>query len=282
MQNSSKKSILFEGTTLEEAYKKASLEFKCSMVDLESEVVQTPRAGILGLLKRNAIIKVYGCQQEDKHEIQNKKIKIKIKDISSSIDGSEELQKEDSVIEISNTQKNHKKEKIFDSFYNSKNKNETKLILSHDEIVEDIRVKINDLFSKICYDIDEIKVSMFDNNTVFIEFSGEDAALLIGKEGYRYKALSYALFNWIHDKYNFMIRLEVAQFLVEQEKSVKRYLVPVIETIKEEGFFKTKTFDGILVHIALSTLREEFPNKYVAVKVNQRGEKYILVNEYNK
>ena len=41
---------------------------------------------------------------------------------------------------------------------------------------------------------------MLDDNTLYIEFSGEDAALLIGKEGYRYKALSYILFNWIHEK----------------------------------------------------------------------------------
>lgn len=55
---------------------------------------------------------------------------------------------------------------------------------------------------------------------------------------------------------------------------------PVIETIKEKGMFKTKPLDGILVHIALKKLREEFPEKYVAVKTNVRGDKYVLVNEY--
>jgi spoIIIJ-associated protein len=59
-------------------------------------------------------------------------------------------------------------------------------------------------------------------------------------------------------------------------------LIPVIQTIKEDGFYKTKPLDGILVHIALKRLREEFPNKYVAVKTNIKGDKYILVNEYKK
>ena len=58
------------------------------------------------------------------------------------------------------------------------------------------------------------------------------------------------------------------------------YLEPIIDLIKEKGSFKTKPLDGILVHIALKRLREEFPEKYVAVKTNIKGEKYVLVNEY--
>jgi DNA polymerase elongation subunit (family B) len=108
------------------------------------------------------------------------------------------------------------------------------------------------------------------------------AALLIGKEGYRYKAISYVLFNWIHETYDLMIRLEIAEFLVSQEESINKYLLPVIEAIKIEGFCKTKNLDGILIHIALTRLRLEFPEKYIAVKSNIKGEKYILVNEYRK
>jgi len=280
MNENSKKAILFEGNTLEEAYSKASLEFNCSLVDLDSEVVQTPRDGLLGFLSRSAIIKVYSCNKT-KNKKENKiNNNIKIKDISSKIDGSEDEninQLED--LDISDNDNSN--EEIFEDFYEPKIE-KIQVVPNDDEIIEDIKIKINSLFKTLCYDINEIYVSYHDSNTVYIEFTGEDAALLIGKEGYRYKALSYVIFNWVHDKYNLMVRLEVAQFLVEQEKSVKKYLEPVIQTIKEEGFFKTKTFDGILVHIALSTLREEFPFKYVAVKVNQRGEKYILVNEYKK
>jgi hypothetical protein len=63
-------------------------------------------------------------------------------------------------------------------------------------------------------------------------------------------------------------------------KTRKGLQKPIIEIIKEKGTFKTKPLDGILVHIALKKLREEFPDKYVAVKTNVRGDKYVLVNEY--
>ncbi len=79
-----------------------------------------------------------------------------------------------------------------------------------------------------------------------------------------------------------MLRLEVAEFIKNQEIAIHTYLEPVIENIKEKGSYKTKPLDGILVHIALKRLREEFPEKYVAVKTNQRGDKYVLVNEYRK
>ena len=79
-----------------------------------------------------------------------------------------------------------------------------------------------------------------------------------------------------------MLRLEIAEFLAHQEESIHKYLEPVIETIKVKGFYKTKQLDGILVHIALTKLREEFPDKYIAVKTNIKGERYILVNEYRK
>lgn len=139
---------------------------------------------------------------------------------------------------------------------------------------------MNNLFQETCFALDEIKVEFYDDETIYMEFTGDDSALLIGKEGYRYKALSYILFNWINEKYGLMLRLEIAEFLKNQEDAIHNYLEPVIENIKENGSYKTKPLDGILVHIALKRLREEFPNKYVAVKTNQKGDKYVLVNEY--
>ena len=187
---------------------------------------------------------------------------------------------------FANDPKIESKEKIFENFYNEKDRKETykKAIIKKDkvQIIEEVTEKINDLFSKSCYEIDPIKVEFFDEETLYIEFTGTDSALLIGKEGYRYKALSYILFNWINDQYGLMLRLEVAEFLQNQETAIENYLEPVIEVIKENGSFKTKTLDGILVHIALKRLREAFPEKYVAVKSNIKGEKYILVNEYKK
>ncbi len=276
--------IAFEGATLQEAYEKASKEFKCSITDLKSEIIQAPSNGFLGFFKKNAIINVYKCLN-NKPDTQTKhKKKITIKDVSSKI---EELHKDIDVLDTHSANivaKHHKEsEKIFDDFYTSDAVESNDIVsIQNDAIIEEIKTDINKLFESLCYKLEVIEVSYYDKNSVLIEFNGEDSALLIGKEGYRYKALSYILFNWIHDKYDLMVRLEIAQFLTQQEESIHKYLEPVIETIKVDGFYKTKQLDGILVHIALTKLREEFPDKYVAVKTNIKGEKYILVNEYKR
>ena len=269
--------IAFEGATLEEAYKKASLEFNCSITDLKSEVLQAPSNGFFGLFKKNAIIKVYECRKKDKDLKNHKKNNINIKDVSSQIKKihQDELPKKEPA---SLKQKIKKDSKIFDDFYSNKKKE----LIDRDAIIEQITKEINELFQTLPYKIDPIEVSYYDDKTLYIKFSGEDSALLIGKEGYRYKALSYILFNWIYNKYNLMIRLEIAEFLASQEEAIYKYLEPVIETIKADGFYKTKPLDGVLVHIALKKLREEFPDKYVAVKSNINGDKYILVSEYRK
>ena len=176
------------------------------------------------------------------------------------------------------------KDKIFDKFYHEElSQNEiAKIIIKKDKekILAEVKEGISLLFDNTCYKLDKINVEFYDEETLYIEFLGEDSALLIGKEGYRYKALSYILFNWINEKYGLMLRLEVAQFLKNQEEAIYTYLEPIIEIVKEKGTFKTKPLDGILVHIALKRLREEFPDKYVAVKTNIRGDKYVLINEY--
>ncbi len=264
----------FRAKTLEEAYEKATANFNCSITDLEIEVVQTGSKGFLGLFVKEAIIIV----ENNNPTTQTKPTKKQnIPDTKSKIE--EEETQEIKVEEI-------KKEKIFNDFYDNTEEKEihNEISIKSDEnaIITEVREKINHLFSKTCYKLDEIKVSFYDNETLYIEFTGEDVALLIGKEGYRYKALSYILFNWVHEKYNLMLRLEVAEFLSSQEEAIFAYLIPVIQTIEDEGFYKTKPLDGVLVHIALTKLRDEFPDKYVAVKTNVKGDKYILVNEYRK
>ena len=282
MENNENNTISFEGATLQEAYEKASIEFNCSITDLKSEVIQAPSNGFFGLFKKNAIIEV--CKILTKKKINNNSKKdIDVKDISSQFNELHSDNIKDEPIQESNKKTD---EKIFDDFYskNKENENIIKPIIKKedDEISKEIQEHIKKLFKNLCYDIELVNVSYWDSNTIYVEFNGEDSALLIGKEGYRYNALSYILFNWIHSKYNLMLRLEISKFLVHQEESILKYLEPVIETIKKDGFYKTKPLDGILIHIALTKLRDEFPQKYVAIKTNIKGDKYILVNEYKK
>ena len=286
----------FEAKCLEEVYELAAADFECSITELDINLIQQPSKGFLGFGKKTAIIEVCFKDNCKRYETETtnetfRKKDIQIDDVSKRINDSN---KNDELVKnnlrsqnepiLNEVPKDNSKNKIFDNFYNEdKSQTEISTLVvkkNKDEILNEITEAINLLFKDTCYEIDNIKINFYDDETLYVEFTGKDSALLIGKEGYRYKALSYILFNWINEKYGLMLRLEVAEFLKNQETSIYAYLEPVIEVIKEKGTFKTKPLDGILVHIALKKLREEFPNKYVAVKTNIRGDKYVLVNEY--
>jgi len=148
------------------------------------------------------------------------------------------------------------------------------------ELSIEIEDKIKKLMDVACFEIDTVEVDVF-NGIVHIFVDGEDAALLIGKEGYRYNALSYMLFNWINAHYNLYIKLEIAEFIQAQEEMIENYLKPIAEHIQEHGKGKTKPLDGILVQIALEKLRAMFPNKYIAIKTGKDGKKFIIINNFN-
>jgi spoIIIJ-associated protein len=105
---------------------------------------------------------------------------------------------------------------------------------------------------------------------------------MIGKEGYRYKALSYMLHNWIKLKYNLTSTLEIASFLQTQRESINNYLEQFSQRVEEGGRVQTKPLDGILVKLALEGLRKRYPNKYVAIRTLKNGRKVIVVNDYIK
>lgn len=272
----------FSAQTLEAAYELAAKALDTSVINLEVTVVQKPRGGFFGLFRKDAII-IASTTKTTTHSQQNneksyKTKKLDIQDISEQINTAPEVEEK-----LDSIPKYKHKDTTSDNFYKkSQDQRDCKLVIKQDPeiIIQEIKDKINSLFSNTCFDIDDIDVSIYDSETIYIEFKGNDAPLLIGKEGYRYKALSYILFNWINEKYSMMIRLEIAEFLKKQEESISNYLLPVIEDIEQNGMAKTKPLDGVLVHIALSQLREKFPNKYVAIKTNIKGDKYVLVNEY--
>ncbi|MFC2074047.1 Jag N-terminal domain-containing protein [Campylobacterota bacterium] len=149
------------------------------------------------------------------------------------------------------------------------------------EVASEIKENIDRLFKHACFEIDEIKVCEHDDKTILVEFTGKDAALLIGKEGYRYKALSYMLYNWINAKYQLQLRLEIAEFLKNQEEMICKYLEGVNENIDRDGRAQTKILDGVLVQIALRELRASYPDKYVAIRSTRDGAKFIIVNSFN-
>jgi len=66
-----------EARTLEDAYMQAAFELGCSVTNLKYEVIQHPSNGLLGFMKKNAII-VAVCSEEEKKEDVEKKEEEKI------------------------------------------------------------------------------------------------------------------------------------------------------------------------------------------------------------
>jgi len=285
-----------EADTLEEAYQKAATQLACSITDLEYEVVQHPSKGILGFLKKKAIIvatcKETAVSKETKEETihlpsEEESVASEIMSVvkEESVEEKKEMihktvEKEKAATET--TEKNI----VLDNFF-AVEKEETvddeeieDESIVYDELALLIEDQLKELLSHSCFDIDVVEVDVRDN-TALIFIDGNDAALLIGKEGYRYNALSYMLFNWLHTKYELFIKLEIAEFLTSQQEMIRNYIKPVIENVQKNGKGKTRSLDGILVQIALEQLREVFPNKYVAVKTGREGNKFVVINEFN-
>jgi len=282
-----------EAPTLEEAYAKASEMLECSISELQYEVVQHPSKGILGFMKKSAII-VATCNNS---VIKETKTYIKVKETFPTEE--ESVASEILATVQANTVKETKKpanavekeepveqrDAVLDSFFEPVSKSEPEEVYEEESIVYDelgqlIEAQLKELLDHSCFDIDVVEVDVRDN-TALIFIDGEDAALLIGKEGYRYNALSYMLFNWLHTKYELFIKVEIAEFLTTQQEMIRNYIKPVIENVEKKGKGKTRFLNGILVQIALEQLRESFPDKYVAVKTTKEGKKFVVINEFN-
>lgn len=262
MQNS----IEIKAKTLEEALIQASIALNCPIINLQYEVIQTPSKGFLSIGKKEAIILA--------------SVKESIKEV-----------KEESVKET-NTKENHQNNIEEKKQLETETPQEERITPkppkknlkeeSHNgDKLHEIKQELKDLFSHLPYKINKVEVSLYEPGVLLINIDGEDSALLIGEKGYRYKALSYLLFNWIHPAYGYSIRLEISTFLQNQEKVMEAQLQSTIMTVHEVGKGQMKAPDGVLTYIALKKLRKAFPNKYVSIKTNLNDEKYIVINDFN-
>ncbi len=283
--------IKIEAWSLEEAYTLASEQLGCSITEIEYEITQFPSKGFLGIGKKKAILvatqKIAAAAKKQDYAQQTKANYTPSSKIEKKYTNKEEKQADEKTAEamrpVAEEAQESSKPKLEKKDYYTASKIEDNFFkeeLDISEICEEIELDINKLFALSCFDLDPVTVVPYDDETVLISFSGPDSALLIGKEGYRYKALSYLIFNWINSKYGLLIRLEIAEFLRNQEDMISNYLEPLICQIRENRRGQTKVLDGVLIQIALKALREEFTDLYVGVKTNEDGSKYIIVNEF--
>ncbi len=270
--------IEIKAKTLEEALIQASIALNCPIINLQYEVIQTPSKGFLSIGKKEAII--LASVKESVKEVQEESVKESVKEVK------EESVKETNTKEIHQNAEEKKQkletetpqEEITTPKPPKKNLKEE----SHNgDKLHEIKQELKDLFSHLPYKINKVEVSLYEPGVLLIDIDGEDSALLIGEKGYRYKALSYLLFNWIHPAYGYNIRLEISTFLQNQEKVMDTQLQSTIMTVHEVGKGQMKAPDGVLTYIALKKLRKAFPNKYVSIKTNLNDEKYIVINDFN-
>ncbi len=293
-----------EADTLQEAFSKAAAELSCSVTKLDIQVLQHPRAGVFGMFKKPAIIEAFRegeapkkqpvvapeCAKEPaavevceekyeeerrprpkKHRTRRKKEHFSTED---ALPVAQALEEVETPLAPSVAPRGHSAEEP--AF--SRQRDHAVV----EEVLGEIEAGVRALVSSSCFAIGVMKVEAHDAQTVLIEINGEDAALLIGKEGYRYKAFSYLLYNWINMKYGLGIRLEIAQFLHNQEEMIENYLTPIVERIESQGRGQTKPLDGVLIKIALEKLRNRFPEKYVGIKTGREGRKFVVVNDFNR
>ncbi len=262
--------IEIKAKTLEEALIQASIALNCPIINLQYEVIQTPSKGFLSIGKKEAII-LAGVKESVK-EVKEESVKeTNTKEIHQNHQNNIEEKKQNSETETP-------QEEIITPKPPKKNPKEE----SHSgDKLHEIKQELKDLFSHLPYKINKVEVSLYEPGVLLIDIDGEDSALLIGEKGYRYKALSYLLFNWIHPAYGCNIRLEISTFLQNQEKVMEAQLQSTIMTVHEVGKGQMKAPDGVLTYIALKKLRKAFPNKYVSIKTNLNDEKYIVINDFN-
>ncbi|WP_367713059.1 Jag N-terminal domain-containing protein [Helicobacter pylori] len=259
--------IEIKAKTLEEALIQASIALNCPIINLQYEVIQTPSKGFLSIGKKEAII-LAGVKESVK-EVKEESIK----ETNTKENHQNNIEEKKQKLETETPQE----EKITPKPPKKNLKEE-----SHNgDKLHEIKQELKDLFSHLPYKINKVEVSLYEPGVLLIDIDGEDSALLIGEKGYRYKALSYLLFNWIHPAYGYNIRLEISTFLQNQEKVIEAQLQSVIMTVHEVGKGQMKAPDGVLTYIALKKLRKAFPNKYVSIKTNLNDEKYIVINDFN-
>lgn len=314
--------IKVEAATLQEAYSKAASELSCSVVDLDINIIQNGSSGFLGLFKKSAIIEVNRKGSKPQERERKEFIAPRKEEGSDAEAPLNDERKDRNRRNKNRRNKNKTREFPKNEACENKRseplapkevpvapKSEPKVEMPKvapvkeprhtiastaidqnfhhekreiNDVIDEVRLQIKNLFKYSCFTLESPIVSKYNDDTILIEFSGEDAALLIGKEGYRYKALSYLLYNWINLKYGLNIRLEIAEFLKNQEEMIEKYLIPVIERIRNSGKGQTKILDGVLIKIALEALRSEFPEKYVGIKSGKDGGKFIVVNDFNR
>jgi len=249
--------MIIEAENLKDAYNKAAAKLGCSVTQLNVRVLQHPSSGFLGFFKKNAIIEAV---------LEGEKFSENLEFSAPQNKAGKAEKKQGDKSESQSPRTTH-----------SKHRKEKQKGAVTDEILFDIKEKLSALFRSSEFNIEVSDVSKIDENTVYIKLQGEDSALLIGKEGHRYKALSYMIYNWISIRYDLAVVFEIAEFLQNQERFIDSYVNALVERSGNERIV-TKAFDGAFIKIVADKLKRAYPDRFVGIKSTRSG-KIVIVDE---
>ena len=174
--------MTFKGKDLEDVYTQASVALEVSVSQLDIEIVQAPSKGFFGLFAKEAIITASVKQnskqnkQSNQNTTNNKEHKSNHKSNNKSdksADTDQSLQSKLEELKQQTTQNKPQtqtikaqqvaKEEIFENFYSSDDDalpEAPKIKLSNEEIETQIKEKVNELFSHLCYKLVEVEVKV--------------------------------------------------------------------------------------------------------------------------
>ena len=244
----------FVASTLKKAYRLATKTFNTSVLNLDIKIIQNSRKGLFSFFKKKSII-----------EVSLKKVN-------------------NEMIDMEQTQYKTKKlniKKIFNS--NKITSTSTQTVIT-ENMINNIKIKINNLFNSSCFNLDKIHVELIYEQYAYINIQGKDSDLLIGEHEEVYNSLLHILSNYVYLKYKIKTILEIGTFLNNQEKNIKKYITTIANQIENENEndFKTKIFSSAITKIALRLFRQIYPTKYIVSKRNDDGENYILIHKNKK
>jgi len=284
--------IEIESSDLNSAIIEASEKLNCPYEDIDYHIIQAPKKGLLGVGRKSAII-VANCKKS-RDEIEPTQIFDKQKkDKSSPINISSLLDKKDQLLKSisekigykeDETSKNIEVDSLETKTLNNKEvvKDDSQKVEVKQDRKEEIEQKVRNLIlNSTCFEIDVCRVDSIEDDSIYITIDGRDAPLLIGREGYRYKALYFTLSSWLHTSYGLKLTLEVGQFIKKHREIIHRYLLDEVFPVVDKGLsFKTKPLDEFLLKIALKEIREKYPEKYVKIRDSVEGDKFIVIDEF--
>ena len=143
-----------EAIDLQSALIKASNELSCSVVDLEYEILQNPKKGFLGIGRKNAIIEARKIKRKNEKKHQDKKQKFDKKS-AYKVEQVKQEQSEQEEKKPSKQKYSVKSDEIFDDFHRERH-----LDRNPEDLLDEIRVQIENLFSKSCFNA-SLKPTLF-------------------------------------------------------------------------------------------------------------------------